>query len=171
MTDWRAGKPAGPLSAFGATLVVAVVAIDQLSKWIAEMRLPFGETLDLLPILSLFRIYNTGIAFSFLSDLGPAFLIGMTAAISAIVVVFWVRAHDGGALATAGFALILGGAIGNLIDRLRFGYVIDFLLLHIGERTLFVFNLADAALTLGPALLIVGYLFPGAESRDGDSRT
>lgn len=160
MASWRAGKPAGPLTAFGATLVVAVVAIDQVSKWIAETQLPFGEAIDLLPVLSLFRIYNTGIAFSFLSGLGPAFLIGMTVTISAVVIVFWVRAHDGGALAAAGFALILGGAIGNLIDRLRFGYVIDFLLLHIGERTLFVFNLADAALTLGPVLLILAYLFP-----------
>ncbi len=166
MASWRAGKPAGPLTAFGASLVVAVVAIDQVSKWIAETRLPFGEAIDLLPILSLFRIYNTGIAFSFLSGLGPAFLIAMTAAISAVVVVFWVRAHDGGRLAAAGFALILGGAVGNLIDRLRFGYVIDFLLLHIGERTLFVFNLADAALTMGPVLLILAYLFPSAERPD-----
>ena len=70
------------------------------------------------------------------------------------------RNRDGGRIAAAGFALILGGAVGNLIDRLRFGYVIDFLLLHIGDRTLFVFNLADAALTLGPALLLVVYLWP-----------
>jgi signal peptidase II len=78
-------------------------------------------------------------------------------AVMALVVVFWQRSHDGGQLVAIGFALILGGALGNLIDRVRLGYVVDFLLLHLGERTLFVFNLADAALTLGPALLIVAY--------------
>ena len=79
---------------------------------------------------------------------------------TAIVLVFWVSHREGGRLAAAGFALILGGAIGNLIDRLRFGYVIDFLLFHFGDWTLFVFNLADAALTLGPAVLILTYLWP-----------
>ena len=70
---------------------------------------------------------------------------------------------DGGGrrpLGAVGYALILGGAIGNLIDRIVHGYVVDFLLLHIGDWTLFVFNLADAALTLGPALLLVVYLWP-----------
>jgi signal peptidase II len=161
LRSWRSGKPAGPLSAFGAALVAAVVVVDQLSKAVAEFRLPPGEAIDLLPILTLYRVNNTGIAFSFLAGLGPSILIGLTIAISAIVIVLWARARDGGLFAAAGFALILGGAIGNLIDRLRLGYVIDFLLLHLGDRTLFVFNLADAALTLGPALLLVVYLWPG----------
>jgi len=85
-----------------------------------------------------------------------ALMIGVTA----VVIVVWRRSHDGGRLAATAFALILGGAIGNLIDRLRFGYVIDFLLLHVGGWTLFVFNLADAALTLGPALLLIVYMWP-----------
>jgi signal peptidase II len=82
-------------------------------------------------------------------------------AVSAVVIAFWATTHEGGPLATLGFALILGGAIGNLIDRARFGYVVDFLLLHFGDWTLFVFNLADVALTLGPALLLLVYLLPG----------
>ena len=164
MASWRAARPAGPLSAFGLAIIVAVVVIDQVSKAIAEAGLPIGETIDVLPILTLYRVYNTGIAFSFLAGLGPNVLIGVTVAVSAIVVVFWARARDGGLIATAGFAFILGGALGNLIDRLRFGYVIDFLLLHVGDRTLFVFNLADAALTLGPLLLILAYMFPAAEA-------
>jgi len=162
LRSWHSGKPAGPLSAFGAALVAAVVVVDQLSKAVADTRLPPGEAIDLLPILTLYRVNNTGIAFSFLAGLGPGLLIGLTIAISAIVIVLWARARDGGLFAAAGFALILGGAIGNLVDRLRLGYVIDFLLLHLGDRTLFVFNLADAALTLGPALLLLVYLWPAA---------
>ncbi|MCR4282995.1 MAG: signal peptidase II [Bauldia sp.] len=159
MASWRASKPAGPLSAFGLGTVAAVVVVDQAAKLIAEARLPLGEAIDILPILTLYRVYNTGIAFSMFADSGLA-LVVMTLAISAVVIALWTRNHDGGPIAAAGFALIVGGAVGNLIDRLRFGYVIDFLLLHIGDRTLFVFNLADAALTLGPALLLVVYLWP-----------
>ncbi len=70
------------------------------------------------------------------------------------------RAEDGGRWATVGYALIIGGALGNLIDRILHGYVVDFLLLHFGDWTLFVFNLADAALTLGPAILLIVYLWP-----------
>ena len=139
--------------------MIVVVAVDQAAKLIAEARLPIGETFDILPILTLYRVHNTGIAFSFFAGSGLG-LIAMTLAVTAIVIGFWVRTYDGGWIAAAGFALILAGAIGNLIDRLRLGYVIDFLLLHIGDRTFFVFNLADAALTLGPALLLLVYFFP-----------
>jgi len=159
MADWRVGRPQGPLSLFGATIAIVVVAADQIAKLVVETRLPVGEPIDLLPILALYRVHNTGIAFSFLAGSGAA-LIALTLVVSAIVIGFWVRTHDGGRIAAAGFALILGGAIGNLIDRLRFGYVIDYLLLHVGGWTLFVFNLADAALSLGPALLLLVYLFP-----------
>jgi signal peptidase II len=159
MASWRAGRPDGPLSAFGAAIVLMVIVLDQIAKLVAETLLPIGEATELLPILTLYRVHNTGIAFSFLSGSGYA-LIAMTLAITVVVVTFWMRSQDGGRLAAAGFALILGGAAGNLIDRVRLGYVIDFLLLHLGDRTLFVFNLADAALTLGPVLLVVVYLWP-----------
>ena len=103
--------------------------------------------IDLLPILSLYRVHNPGIAFSFLADFGGLPLIVITVAITVVVLVFWRTAKDGGRWATVGYALIIGGALGNLVDRILHGHVVDFLLLHIGDRTLFVFNLADAALT------------------------
>jgi signal peptidase II len=159
MAEWRRGKPEGPLTFFGLAVVAATIVIDQAAKLVAVAQLPLGSAIDLLPILTLYRVENTGIAFSFLSGSGLPLVIA-TAIIAAIVAGFWVRAADGGRLAAAGFALIVGGAIGNLIDRVRLGHVVDFLLLHFGDRTLFVFNLADAALTLGPVLLIVTYLFP-----------
>jgi signal peptidase II len=162
MAEWRHGKPEGPLTFFGLAIIVATVANDQAAKLLAVAQLPLGSAVDLLPILTLFRVENTGIAFSFLSGSGLPLVVG-TAIIAAVVTGFWMTAKDGGRIAAAGFALIVGGALGNLIDRVRLGHVIDFLLLHFGERTLFVFNLADAALTIGPILLIVTYLFPAKE--------
>jgi signal peptidase II len=160
MARWRTGRPEGPLSPLGIGVVAVVVAADQVAKFVAEALLPLGEAIDLLPILTLYRVANTGIAFSFLAGSGAA-LIFLMLAVSAVVVGFWARTQDGGRLAAIAFALILGGAIGNLIDRVRLGHVIDYLLLHLGDWTLFVFNLADAALTLGPALLLFVFVFPG----------
>jgi signal peptidase II len=149
----------GPFSLFGIAIVAGIVIVDQVAKWIAEATLPYGEPIPLLPILTLLRTYNTGIAFSFLAGLGSLALIVLTAAISVIVLFVWLRSKERSRLVAAGYALIVGGAVGNLIDRVIHGHVIDFLLLHLGGRTLFVFNLADVALTIGPALLILVFLF------------
>ena len=151
--------PYGPLSAFGLAIVVGTVVLDQLAKWAAEAWLPYGQPIDLLPILTFLRTYNAGIAFSLFRDSGALSLILLTAAISAVVLLVWWRAREESGLAAAGYALIIGGAFGNLVDRIFRGHVIDFLLLHLGDRNLFVFNLADAALTIGPAILIGVYLF------------
>jgi signal peptidase II len=152
-------RPPGPLSAFGLGIAGAVIVVDQIAKLIVEARLPEGWAIDVLPILTLLRVRNTGIAFSLFAGSGFG-LIVLPLAVTVIVLAFWAYNREGGRPAAAGFALILGGAIGNLIDRLRLGYVTDFLLLHFGSWTLFVFNLADAALTLGPALLLLVYLWP-----------
>ena len=156
---WRSGRPDGPLSALGLTVIVLVLVIDQAAKLWAVTALNPGQPVDILPILTLFRVENTGIAFSFLAGSGVLLTVA-TLAITVGVIVFWVRSEDGGWVATAGFAAILGGAIGNLADRIRLGHVVDFLLLHFGGWTLFVFNPADVALTIGPLLLIAVYLVP-----------
>ncbi len=162
MARWRTGTPDGPLSFLGAAVVLAVVAVDQAAKALAQARLPFAQAIDVLPFLALYRVNNTGIAFSMFAGSGIV-LTTLIVVVSAIVIAFWLRSHDGGRVAAIGFALILGGALGNLIDRLRLGHVVDFLLLHVGDWTLFVFNLADSALTLGPALLLLVHLWPGQE--------
>lgn len=168
MPDVFSARPPGPLSALGVMVTVATLAIDQGSKILAESNLPFGETIDVLPILSLHRVYNTGIAFSMLDFAGGLPLIVMALAITVVVIAFWWKATEGGWIAATGFALILGGALGNLIDRVLYGHVIDFLLLHLGDTVLFVFNLADAALTAGPILLLLVYLWPSrAEPKAG----
>jgi signal peptidase II len=164
----EARRPDGPLSLLGLLVIAGTAAVDQLSKQWALAALPEGQVFDLLPFLSLYRVNNPGIAFSFLADFGGLPLIVITVAITVVVLVFWATAKEGGRLATVGYALIVGGALGNLVDRILHGHVVDFLLLHIGDRTLFVFNLADTALTLGPAILILLYLWPG---RDGAEQT
>jgi signal peptidase II len=157
-------KPDGPLSPLGIGLVAATVAIDQATKLVAERTLAYEQPIDLLPILSLYRVHNTGIAFSLLAGFDGIGLIVLTLAVTALVLAIWQRTAEGGRLAAAGYALIIGGALGNLVDRFLYGHVVDFLLLHLGARPLFVFNLADAALTLGPALLILVYLTPAGRS-------
>jgi len=160
----RSRPPPGPLSAAGLGVIAATVAIDQTSKLIADAAIGIGARIDLVPgLLSLYRVNNTGIAFSFLSDSGVV-LIALMLIVTVVILAMWRSARDGGPLAAAGFALIVGGAIGNLIDRVRLGHVIDFLFLHIGDRPMFVFNLADAALTLGPALLVLHYLLPAPDT-------
>jgi signal peptidase II len=161
-------RPDGPLSWLGIVVIVATVLVDQGSKHWAEATLAMGDPIDLLPILTLYRIHNPGIAFSFLAGLGGLPLIVLTVVITVVVVVFWQTAQEGGRWATVGYGLIVGGAIGNLVDRLLHGHVVDFLLLHVGDRTLFVFNLADAALTAGPAILIVVYLLAGRKKPAGE---
>lgn len=164
-------RPDGPLSFLGLLVIAATVAIDQISKQWAAAALPEGQVFDLLPILSLYRVNNPGIAFSFLAGFGGLPLIAITIAITVVVLVFWRTAKEGGRSATIGYALIIGGALGNLVDRILHGHVVDFLLLHIGDRTLFVFNLADTALTLGPAILILVYLWPGKGDASGEAQT
>lgn len=160
-TEITSEKPDSPLSWLGLGIVVLTLVLDQASKAWAERSLTYGEQIDLLPILSLYRVHNSGIAFSLLADFGSLALIVMIVAVTTIVLAMWWRTADGGRLAAIGYALIVGGALGNLIDRLAYGHVVDFLFLHLGPRPLFVFNLADAALTLGPALLILVFLLPG----------
>ena len=158
-------KPDAPLSVLGLTVIAGVTVLDQITKLVADALIPLGSQIPLLPILSLYRVNNTGIALSFLTDSGAVPIVLMVV-VTAIVLIMWQRSEDGGRLAAIGFALIIGGAVGNLIDRLRLGHVIDFLFLHLGRQPLFVFNLADAALTIGPALLVVLFLWPARSAGD-----
>lgn len=163
----RSAPPPGPLSAFGLGIVAATVAVDQAAKAIALATLPFGHSIPLVPFLDLHLIYNPGIAFSFLAGFGGTGLIVLTLTITVAVLAFWWRSRDGGRWAAAGYGLIVGGALGNLIDRFVHGEVVDFLLLYFGDWTLFVFNLADVALTFGPIVLLAVYLWPQPHDEPG----
>lgn len=137
-------------------LIGAVIVIgDQVCKWAVETYMPFQVKYEMVPTLALFRTYNEGIAFSLLSGLGAMPLVAIALAVSAFVIWLWIDSPIERHLSHYGFALILGGAIGNLIDRVRLGYVIDYFLFHLPQWSFAVFNFADAAITVGAGLVIL----------------
>ena len=139
-------------------LSVIVVALDQLSKAVVEHTLDLFQSVAVLPLLNITRLHNTGAAFSFLAD-GSGwqrwFFSGLAIVVSAVLVV-WLRRIDRSSRALGcAVALILGGAVGNLVDRLRLGHVIDFIQAHWSEHYFPAFNVADSAITIGAALLLL----------------
>jgi signal peptidase II len=144
----------------GSGIVAAAVAADQVSKYLVERMLPLQQPVDVLPFLALYRTYNRGIAFSMLNFVGDRFLIVLTLAILVLVGYFWTRTETHQVLIRLGLALIVGGALGNLIDRTAYGHVIDFVLLHAGDWSFAVFNLADSLITVGAGLILLGELLP-----------
>ena len=152
-------------------LAVAVIALDQWTKTLVVERLSELDRYVLLPVLEFMRLHNEGAAFSFLSTAGGWqrwLFIGLGVVVSAAIL-FWLRRlpAKGQALLAAGLSLILGGALGNVIDRVLFGYVIDFIRVHYGEHYFPAFNVADSAITVGVALLIWDSLRPGARAAAG----
>ncbi|HKW36939.1 MAG TPA: signal peptidase II [Burkholderiales bacterium] len=138
-------------------LAALVVLADQATKALVLARFAVGERFDLAPFFSLVLVYNQGAAFSFLSDAGgwqKPLLIAFAVGAAALVSVMIVRRPRERLLCT-GLALILGGALGNVIDRLRFGQVVDFLDAHAGGYHWPAFNVADSAITIGAVLLIL----------------
>ncbi|MEO3386813.1 signal peptidase II [Mesorhizobium sp. CAU 1741] len=138
---------------YGVIAVLSVL-IDQAIKYAVETRLAMHEQVDVLPFLALYRAHNTGIAFSMFSNIGSVGLAVLT--IGIIVFVSWIaaRTEPGQVFARLGFALIVGGAIGNLIDRVWLGYVVDYVLFHLPGWSFAIFNLADAFISMGAALVI-----------------
>lgn len=146
-------KRVAPWLALAAVLALA----DQASKGAISANLRIGEAREITGFFNLVLAHNRGAAFSFLSDAGGwqrALFIGIAVLATAVIVVMLVR-HSGERLFSAGLALILGGALGNLWDRIALGYVIDFLDFHALGWHFWAFNLADSAITVGAGLLIL----------------
>ena len=135
----------------------AIIVADQLTKWLVLASFAPGERREVTGFFNMVLVFNKGAAFSFLAD-APGWqtplLILFALAAALIVSVLLVRSPGRGAF-RAGLAMILGGAVGNVIDRLRFGHVVDFLDLHAAGWHWPAFNVADSAITLGAALLIL----------------
>jgi signal peptidase II len=148
-----------------ALVVVALtILIDQFSKyWVLNhTALPDGERISVLPVFDLVLTWNLGISYGLFQqdgDLGRWLLIGLTAAATVLLSVWLWRAGDR-LLAALALALIIGGAVGNLIDRVVFGGVVDFLYLHYGSFSWYVFNLADCAIVAGVGALLYDSLRP-----------
>lgn len=145
-------------------IVVMAVVLDRLVKIAVENYLPMEEAIRLLPVLALYRTYNFGVAFSLLSGMEREFIIGMRVVIIAFVLWLWRRTPKDRLFAHYGFALIIAGALGNVIDGLVYGYVIDYILFHTQTWSFAVFNLADTFISIGAGLVILDELF-GAKNR------
>jgi signal peptidase II len=138
-------------------LSVLVIVLDQFSKaWITS-HFAFGETFTVLSVFDLVLAHNTGAAFSFLNDAGgiQRWLFSFIAILASAWIIWLLRKHSTQLLFAFALSMILGGALGNLIDRLTYGYVVDFLSFHWDRYYFPAFNLADSSITCGAFLLII----------------
>lgn len=162
-------------------LATVLVAVDQLSKVWVTRNLPLdGNEIPLIPGLAILHTRNNGAAFGMLRDLelrigqlvvDGTFLLGVLSAVVSIAIAVYLWRHRGrlGSLAGTALALVLAGALGNMIDRLRLGYVVDFIYVRSGNFDFPVFNVADSCVVVGAALLIIGSLFSDESSKHTSS--
>jgi len=139
-------------------LSVAVIVLDQATKFLVTRFLDLYERVEVLPVLDFTLLHNTGAAFSILAGASGWqrwFFIVLAVAVSLALVIWLWRLPRGDRLIAIALALVLGGALGNLIDRVRHGYVVDFIHAHWGAAYFPAFNIADSAITVGAALLIL----------------
>ena len=145
-------------------LSLLIVLGDQASKYAVSVFLTPYRPLPVFPMFNLTLAYNTGAAFSFLSGAGDWhrwFFAGFSLLVSTLLVIWLRRISNQDRLQSAGISLILGGALGNLIDRGLHGYVIDFIDVYYKHHHFATFNLADSAISIGAGLLILDLLLPG----------
>lgn len=157
------------------SLAAIVILIDQVTKWFASSQLTMYEQNPVMPFFNLTLMHNYGAAFSFLSDAGgwQRIFFSVIAFVISIVLVVWIfklKAHE--KWLGIGLSLVLGGAIGNLLDRVRLGYVVDFIqwFANWQDKTYYwpAFNIADAAIFTGAGLLLLSSFF--VEDADDESK-
>jgi len=158
---------------FGIAIAVGIFVADQLLKYIVTVKLELARwgNIHVLPFFDLSWVENRGVSMGFLtaeSEVSRWLLVAFTATIAVIVATWMWRERRRGDVISLG--LVLGGAAGNILDRIRFGYVVDFLDLHIGEwRPFLIFNVADAAITIGVLLLLLRALLSRSDRRPDGS--
>jgi signal peptidase II len=139
-------------------LSAVVIVLDQATKFLVTRFLELYERVEVLPVLDFTLLHNTGAAFSLLAGASGWqrwFFIGLAAAVSVLLVAWIWRTPRGEKLLPIALALILGGALGNVVDRVVHGYVVDFIHAHWGAAYFPAFNIADSSITVGAALLIL----------------
>ena len=141
-------------------VALVVIVLDQITKTLILQHYQYGDSTYITSFFNIVRAHNTGAAFSFLASASGWqrwFFIGL-GFVAAIFIVWMLRSHGGQKMFAWALSLILGGALGNVIDRMLHGYVVDFLDFHVAGRHFPAFNLADSAITLGAILLILDEL-------------
>jgi signal peptidase II len=151
-------------------LSLAVILFDQAAKQLAEALLPAHQAVEVLPFFDWYLTYNSGAAFSFLASAGgwQRWFFALIAIVISGVILQWLRRLPGDeTLTAASLSLILGGAVGNLIDRLVLGHVIDYIQVWLGSFPWPAFNVADAAISIGAVMLILSS-FAGSAGRGSE---
>jgi signal peptidase II len=143
---------------------LAIIVADRATKAWISTAFTYGESREITPFFNLVLVHNTGAAFSFLADAGgwQRWFFTAVAVVISVVLVVMLRRHRGGPLLALALALVLGGALGNLYDRVTAGYVVDFVQLHARGYYWPAFNVADSAISVGVALLVWDSLRPGS---------
>jgi len=139
----------------GIILIVLLTGFDQFSKYLVEQKLPFQQSEPFVPFISFYRTYNEGIAFSMLNFIDNQILSILIIAVIIFVFWMWYQSRSNAVFSQLGYMFILAGAIGNLIDRITLGHVIDFIQFHTQNWSFAVFNFADSFVTVGAALIIL----------------
>ncbi len=168
----EAGNQRQPLAVFIGWLILAVLIVvaDAVTKHWASSSFVQGQFEAVFPWLNWTLAHNYGAAFSFLND-QPGwqrwFFSILAAGVSLVIIVWLFRLPAGQRVTAAGLAMILGGAVGNLIDRLRLGYVVDFIDVHYAGYHWPAFNIADSAITVGVILLLIdGFFLQSGSAKD-----
>ena len=143
-------------------LALIIVVLDQVTKQLADNLLNYGEPLAVIPSFNLTLLYNKGAAFSFLNSAGgwQRWFFTAIALVVSLVIVWWLKAAgDEQRWTSVALVLVLGGAVGNVIDRVLFGHVIDFIQVYYKTFYWPAFNVADSAICVGAAILILSGWF------------
>ncbi len=141
-----------------------IIFLDYLTKKIIVSKIMLNESISVLPFLNIVHVQNRGAAFSILSNLGNKYFIGISVIAIIAIVVYLSRLPKG--LELVALSLILGGAVGNLIDRINIGKVTDFIDVYVGEWHWPAFNVADSALTIGIILFLLVNIKQGKVTKD-----
>ncbi len=157
-------------------LSLLALILDQISKLAIVGSMELYQSIPVIPFVNLTYVHNTGAAFSFLSEAGGWqrwFFASLAAVISVVITIWIARLKQHETLLAVALALVLGGAIGNLIDRLAYGYVIDFIDIYVDSWHWPAFNIADSAITIGVVLMLVDSfeLINAKQSKTQQSKT
>ena len=147
-----------------------VIVLDHLSKWWVSATMDFQETIPVFPFFSFVLVHNQGAAFSFLADAGgwQRWLFIGIGIVATVIIVRLLKTHAHEPRMALALALVLGGALGNVLDRAVLGYVVDFLYFHYHGFAWPAFNIADSAISIGAAILVWDSLF-GKTAKPGDA--
>ena len=151
----------------GVILIALLAGFDQLSKYLVEQHLPLHQSEPFIPMISFYRTYNEGIAFSLLRFIDNQILSVLIIVVILFVLWMWYQTRPERLYSQLGYIFILAGAIGNLIDRIALGHVIDFIQFHTQSWSFAIFNLADSFVTVGAMLIILDELIQMINSKQG----